>query len=214
VNTEKKMDRKYVDSIEKVGNYKGEDVFLVKSKGGYCCMGLKKASGRLELMQGGGHRAIAKHIADMKCPGIEWHHDKLYKSDTEVESTPEKHMQMADYHAKLANKYAHMSSNPEQYAGEVNNYYRSFNKDHQDMSPFQMKHDMSMHNLGHKDIALAHYSMAGLQRPEAIKRLSEQTDNNVALNSKAPGSESELRLAWQRKNPHKRVPGIGFDHTR
>lgn len=208
------MDRKHVESVEKVGTYKGEDVYLIKSKGGYCCMGLKKASGRLELMQGGGHRAIAKHIADMKCPGVEWDQEKLYKSDTSVDSTHEKHIALADHHAKLANKYNHMASHPEQYADEVNSYYKSFNPKHESFTPFQLKHDMHMHHLGHQDVAMIHYAAAGLQRPEAFKRLSEQVDHNIALNSKAPHNESELRLAWQRKNPHKKLPGIGFDYTK
>jgi|ERR1700677_2478445 len=206
------MDRKYVDILEKVGTYKGEDVFLVKSKGGYHCMGLKKSSGRLELMQGGSHRAIARHIADQKFPGIAWDRDKLYKSD--LESTPEKHIQLAEHHAKLANKYNHMRGNPEAHASEINSYYKSFTPEHKDFSPFQLNHDISMRHLIHKDIAMKHYQMGGFPREQAAQKVSQAVDHNMSLQSKEPHSESELSNAWGRKHPNLSKPGKGTDWTK
>ena len=209
-----KIDKNTVHHVEHVGLYKGQKVYHVLYKGGFNEMRLETAPGNLEPMSQGSHRAIAKVMADQKYGGdITWDTDKLYKSE-EVESTPEKHMTLANHHAKLANKYAHMGANPEAHASEVNAYYKSFVPEHKDMTDFQLKHDINMSHLSHKDVALKHYMMAGLDRNTAFSKLSQQVDHNMALTSKAPHSDSELHLAWNRKNKDKKAPsGLGYDFT-
>ena len=148
----------------------GDEVVHLVSKGGRHYMAKRNQFGVIhpDPIGVGPHRAIAKHMADLKTSnGITWN-EKLYKSydeeenlkKSELDSTPEKHIALADHHAKLANKYAHIKANPEVHAKDVNDYYRSFNPKHQDMTPFQLAHDVSMHHLIHKDIALKHYQMA------------------------------------------------------
>lgn len=202
--------QEHVESMEKVGVYKGEDVFHVRSKGGYNLIMLKKASGRLEPIGAGGHRAIAKHMADLKCSGIEWDHEVLYKSESDIPSTdesqPEHHMALADHHAKLHNKYRKMSESPSTHADEINSYYRSFHPEHKDLHEFNLRHDISMHSLGHEDVALKHYQMAGLTRPQAYERMKSQVDHSMPLGAKAPFSEDRLSRAWNLKNKDKAMP--------
>ena len=212
-----KFEKNQVESVEKVGIFKGEEVYHVKSKGGFSMMCLKKASGRLEPIGTGSHRAIAKHMADMKVGGIDWDQEALYKMEmpNPDDSTPENHAALADHHAKLYNKYRKMAMNPTAHAEEHNSYYRSFRPDHKDMHPANVHHDMNMHALWNQDVALKHYQMAGLTRPQAVERMNQQDDPSYPLTTAAPHNDDYLHRAWNLKNRGKSAPhGLGYDFTK
>lgn len=213
------LDKNQIESIEKVGLYKGEEVYHIKTKGGYNLMALKKASGRLDLMSGGSHRAIAKHMADVKYGnGVEWHEEALYKGEENLspdESHTDAHMALADHHSKLHNKYRELSKDPAKHAEEINSYYRSFVPDHKDMTHFNLSHDINMQGLRHEDLAIKHYGMAGLDRMQAYERLRSQHDTSLPLTARAPFDDDRLHRAWNLKNQGKKTPaGLGFDYTK
>lgn len=213
------LNKNQIESIDKVGLYKGEEVYHIKTKGGYNLMALKKSSGRLDLISYGSHRAIAKHMADMKYgDGIQWNEEALYKAETAIspeESNKEAHMALADHHAKLHNKYREMSKDPTKHAEEVNSYYRSFAPDHKDMSHFNLSHDIHMQGLRHEDLAIKHYGMSGLDRMQAYERLKSQVDHSIPLSARAPFDDDRLHRAWNLKNQGQKAPsGLGFDWTK
>ena len=56
----------------------GKDIFEVETKGGLSLIVAPKDGG-FETIGTGPHRAVARHIAKKRCPGIQW--SDLHKSD-------------------------------------------------------------------------------------------------------------------------------------
>jgi hypothetical protein len=169
---------------EEIGVYKNQPVIHIRTKGGYNYIALHKNTGELKILGEGSHRLVSKAMADNVQPGIQWH-ESLFKSelakvshkptDAEYEahmeslknkpheSTPENHKAQADWHAKFAH----------------------FHNDQRRLKEAQGKggvHALDNHLSGewHKNEAIKHYQMAGMDRNQAHKTFENTKDYNMA----------------------------------
>lgn len=111
-----------------------------------------------------------------------------------VESTPQRHYDLAAHHSKMA--------------GKIAQHEKSLPMD----SSTNDKHNAQMQQLMHTDIALKHYQASGLNRNDASREHKKHMalHHEIANDAQAPHHDFDLQLAWQRANPSKRFPsGLG-----
>jgi hypothetical protein len=208
------LNKQDIHTMEQVGVYKTDPIYHIRTKGGLNIMALKKASGELRVLGQAAHRAVAKGMADKVQNGISWH-ENLYKStdrqfnpqwgnvssiqhDAELRSMP--HASTPENHKKIANWHAHFSN---------------FHKDNYDQGK-----DINNHLAGeyHKNEAIKHYQMAGMNPQQAHEAFGAQhmynkeqgPDGKVYFNEPQPFHGSKLEDDYRMKNknvPKGHLPG-------